>query len=249
MEFSFQLYGARNFPPVIGILPKLKELGYTQVEGYGGLYADVPDLADALKASGMTMPSGHFGLDDLRDTSTTMKLAEKLGVKLVLCPAVPGSERVKPDSGWKELADELAGLAEIYNKAGFEFGWHNHDFEFAPTETGKMPIELLLDGAPNIVWQSDIAWVVKGGQDPLKWIDRYADRIAAVHLKDIAAEGECLDEDGWADVGHGTMDWPALMQAILTKTKCKYFVVEHDNPKDAARSAARSIEAARKLGS
>lgn len=249
MEFSFQLYGARNHPPVTDILPTLKELGYTQVEGYGGLYADAPDLADALKASGMTMPTGHFGLDALRDTSASMKMAEELGVKLLLCPAVPHGERIKPDAGWTQLADELAGLCEVYNKAGFEFGWHNHDFEFVPTETGKMPIELLLDGAPNLVWENDVAWIVKGGEDPLKWIDRFADRMVAVHLKDIAPEGECLDEDGWADVGHGTLDWKGLMQAITSKTKCKYFVVEHDNPKDPARSAARSIEAARKLGS
>lgn len=249
MEFSFQLYGARNFPPVIGILPKLKELGYTQVEGYGGLYADVPDLPEALKASGLTMPTGHFGLDGLKDTSATMKLAEQLGVKALFCPAVPQDQRTQGEDGWKALADTLAGLGETYNKAGFEFGWHNHAFEFVPTTSGKMPLELILDGAPNIVWQHDIAWTVKGGQDPLKWIDRYADRMVAVHLKDIAPEGECLDEDGWADVGHGTMDWDGLMKAITSKTKCKYFVVEHDNPKDAARSAARSIEAARKLGS
>ena len=45
-----------------------------------------------------------------------------------------------------------------------------------------------------------MAWIVRGGADPFEWIKRYADRIASVHIKDIAPAGECEDEDGWADV-------------------------------------------------
>ena len=73
-----------------------------------------------------------------------------------------------------------------------------------------------------------------------------ADRIAAAHIKDIAPEGECVDEDGWADVGHGVMDWTAIM-AALRKTDARWFVMEHDNPKDHSRFASRSIETARGL--
>ena len=39
MDYSFQLYCARNFPPVSAILPRLKALGYAQVEGFGGLFS------------------------------------------------------------------------------------------------------------------------------------------------------------------------------------------------------------------
>jgi len=249
MDFSFQLYGARNFPPVLGILPKLKALGYTQVEGFGGLYANEPDMADILKSSGLTMPTGHFGLDMLQDTSTTMKLAESLGTKTLFCPAVGPDLRSQSEDGWKALADTLGGLCEVYNKAGFKFGWHNHAFEFVPTASGRLPLEIILDDAPNLVWQDDVAWTVVGGQDPIKWIERYADRLVSIHVKDIAPEGECTDEDGWADVGQGTMDWPAIMQAVQSKTSCQSFVMEHDNPNDVVRFATRSIEFASKLGS
>ena len=54
------------------------------------------------------------------------------------------------------------------------------------------------------------------------------------------------DEDGWADVGHGVMDWTAIM-AALRKTNARWFVMEHDNPKDHSRFASRSIETARGL--
>ena len=54
--------------------------------------------------------------------------------------------------------------------------------------------------------------------------------------------GESADEDGWADVGHGTIDWAGLMAALRAKTPARYFIMEHDNPNDhrALRRAARS---------
>ena len=101
----------------------------------------------------------------------------------------------------------------------------------------------IFEGGPDLEWEADIAWVIKGGGDPFHWIGAFKNRITAVHVKDIAPAGENADEDGWADVGHGTLDWPRLM-AALTQTKAKNFIMEHDNPKDARRFAERSLAAA-----
>ena len=75
---------------------------------------------------------------------------------------------------------------------------------------------------------------------------RCGSRITAIHVKDIAPAGECVDEDGWADVGHGTLDWKSLIASAKQKTKAKYFVAEHDKPNDAVRFARRSIESVKK---
>ena len=91
-----------------------------------------------------------------------------------------------------------------------------------------------------------MAWVQVGGQDPLKWISKYGNRIVAAHIKDIAPKGECADEDGWADVGTGIMNWPEIM-TDLRAARTKYYVMEHDNPNDAQRFAERSIKAAKSL--
>ena len=40
MHWSFQLYSARNFQPWDKVLKMLGELGYKQVEGFGGVYSD-----------------------------------------------------------------------------------------------------------------------------------------------------------------------------------------------------------------
>ncbi len=241
MNYSFQLYSARNFPPIADLFPKLKALGYTQVEGFGGLFDKADELAAALAANGLAMPSGHFGLDMLKDTDKSMKIAETLGIKTLICPAIPQEERDQAEEGWVALAETLAGLAETYDSAGFGFGWHNHNFEFVPTSSGKLPLEIILDGAPALTWECDVAWVVRGHHDPVAWMQRYAPRVTAIHVKDIAPAGECADEDGWADVGHGTIDWKSTMAFIKKETKAELFVMEHDNPNDIERFAQRSI--------
>jgi len=90
-----------------------------------------------------------------------------------------------------------------------------------------------------------VAWVVRGGTDPLPWIERHGRRIVAIHVKDIARQGEGLDEDGWSDVGHGTIDWAGLMAALRAQTDARYYVMEQDNPNDIDRFARRSIASAK----
>lgn len=243
MDFSFQLYSARNFPPLEDVLARLAKLGYRQVEGFGGLYADVDGLAAALRRSGLSMPTGHFGLSQLLDTDTASKTAETLGMRYLYCPAIPKEDRGQSDDKWVALGETLARLGETFRSRGFGFGWHNHDFEFRPTETGKLPMDLLLQHAPHNEWEMDVAWVVKGGHDPIEWMKAHGRHINAIHVKDIAPAGEAADEDGWADVGQGTLDWQALAEAAKAYTNVQYWVMEHDNPSDVGRFAERSIAA------
>lgn len=242
MDFSFQLYSARNFPPLGDMLSRLAALGYKQVEGYGGLYTDVASLAAGLRASGLIMPTAHMGLDQLKDVDGATRIAEALGIRYLYCPAIPKADREhQPPSRWVELGETLAALGETYRGRGIGFGWHNHDFEFVPLSDGRLPMDILLETAPLNDWEMDVAWAVRGGQDPAEWIRRYGSRIHAVHVKDIAPAGQNADEDGWADVGHGTIDWPGLARAIKSGTNAQYWVMEHDNPSDCNRFASRSM--------
>ena len=83
----------------------------------------------------------------------------------------------------------------------------------------------------------------RGGADPVTELKRYANRIEAVHVKDLAPAGECADEDGWADVGHGTVDWKTILPA-LRAVGVTNFVMEHDNPSDHRRFATRALASA-----
>ena len=225
----------------------LAGLGYSQVEGYGGLYDDLGSLVDGLEYSGLAMPSGHFGLDMLEgEAGRVLEIVAATGMKNLYCPHITEDLRPSDARGWRKFGARLEEAGEPYAAAGLNFGWHNHDFEFVKQSDGSTPMEELLAGGPSLSWEADIAWIVRGGGDPFDWISRHGSRINAVHVKDIAQEGHCVDEDGWEDVGHGTMDWKALMQA-LESTRARLFVMEHDNPNDHERFARRSIEVLRSL--
>jgi sugar phosphate isomerase/epimerase len=95
------------------------------------------------------------------------------------------------------------------------------------------------EGTP-LTWQADVAWLVRGGAEPATWLRRYSDRLVSAHVKDIAPEGTALDEDGWADVGAGVLDWKSLWQ-LCRDCGAHWMVVEHDKPTDPARSARVSF--------
>ena len=246
MDWSFQLYSARNFQPWDKVLKIVADAGYKQVEGYGGVYQDPAGFRAEMDRNGLSMPTGHFSIDALEgDFDGVRAIADALGIKMVICPHIVAEKRPADAAGWRGFGERLRKVGEKAKAAGYGFAWHNHDFEFQPFEDGTVPLEHILEAAPDIGWEIDVAWVVRGAADPSAWIDRYGKRIVAVHVKDIARAGEGLDEDGWADVGHGSMDWKGLMATLRARTDARYYVMEQDNPNDIARFARRSIESAR----
>jgi sugar phosphate isomerase/epimerase len=247
MDYSYQLYSARNEKSLDDTLKTLKSLGYAQVEGWGGQFADPTALAQSLKSAGLIMPTAHMGFTQLQDTATALKIADQVGIKTAYCPAPPSSDYRDGKGDWKQLAADLGKIADAFKAAGKGFGYHNHHWEFVKVD-GKTPIELILDASPNMQWEMDLAWVVKAGEDPVAWMKKLGSRISAIHVKDIAPAGQNADEDGWADVGQGTLDWKALIAEAKASTKAEYYVMEHDKPSDAIRFARTSIESVKKWG-
>ncbi len=244
---SYQLYSSRNYPPLGDTLRMLADIGYAHVEGYGALVTDaeaMDALEAGLRATGLTMPSCHIGLDLCEGApDTVIELAKRFGIETVVVPFIMPDDRPTDADGWRAFGARLAAVANRLNDAGCNLAYHNHDFEYVPLDDGTLPIDLILDAAPSLLFEYDVAWAVRAGRDPFAPIAQYGSRIAIAHLKDIAPEGEATDEDGWADVGHGTMDWPGLM-AALRLAGTRSFIAEHDNPNDHRRFAQRAFDAA-----
>ncbi|MGO4854030.1 sugar phosphate isomerase/epimerase family protein [Phaeovulum sp. W22_SRMD_FR3] len=238
MILSLQLFSARNFTPYTKIIASLGALGYNAAEGYFGNFAEANETRAALDAAGMTMPSLHVPLEMVEtDPDGVKTLAKTLGVSRVFAPWLHPDHRPTEAAGWRAIAARLVTCHALMAERGLAFGWHNHDFEITPLADGSVPMEILLTEAPMIDWEADIAWIVRGGGDPVDWITRHGARITAAHFKDLAPAGEKADESGWADAGTGTMDWPAIHAALKAHSRCEILVAEHDNPNDFARFA------------
>ena len=249
-DISYQLYSSRNFGPIENTIAMVAAAGYSQVEGYGALFtnaADAAKLAELLKAHGLTMPTAHIGLPMLEENpDEIVAIAKALDLKAVYVPHIAAEDRPSDAAGWQEIGARAQVALVPLAALGLDIVWHNHDFEIQDTGNGQTVLDALLAGGPNLKLELDLAWVFVGGKDPVEYIKKYANRLSSVHLKDQAPAGECEDEDGWADVGFGIMDWSAIKQA-LDATSNQYLTVEHDNPNDDVRFANRSMETIKKV--
>lgn len=246
---SYQLYSSRKFGPAADTIRRMADLGYRAVEGYGALLDDADaraSVAQALKDTGLAMPTVHVGLSTLEDDPEIASLLTDMKVERVYVPFVPPADRPTDAEGWRAFGDRIARAGASLSAQGIRVGWHNHDFEFRPLPDGSIPMEHLL--AADIDWQFDVAWCVRADADPMDWIVRHGSRITAAHVKDIAPKGEKTDEDGWADPGTGTMDWSALSDALAKSGTVGFWVMEHDNPSDDARFATAALSLAKAEG-
>lgn len=238
-SISYQLYSSRNWDRD-ETFKMLAEAGYTEVEGVGPHYEDLAKTKALLATYGMTMPTGHFAPDLIESNpERVIEIARSLGITTVIAPYLAAEDRPKTLAGWKEFAARLAKMSEPIVAAGLEFAWHNHEFELDPVE-GQMPLDIIAEASGDIKLELDLAWVHVSGEDPVAWLRKYSGRIVATHVKDVAPEGENADEDGWADVGHGLLDWAAI-QPAMEAAGVRRYVIEHDNPSDHKRMATRSL--------
>jgi sugar phosphate isomerase/epimerase len=140
--------------------------------------------------------------------------------------------------------DEIKSTIEVLNKtgeatkkAGIQFCYHNHDMEFHEVE-GKVPYHLLLTETDpkNVKMELDLAWAVKGGQDPVLLFKDHPGRFPLWHVKD-------LDEshNNIMPVGSGTIDFKRIFEH-KSAAGMQHFFVEHDMPKDAFASIAESYK-------
>lgn len=249
-DLSFQLFSSRASADMDEQLGYLAALGYTDVQPFffGPPTDPAAPARDAalVAAHGLTAKSGHFTLDLFEDHPDMVEaIARAYGSTLVVCPWINPEDRPGDVAGWQAFGARLAVIAEAMARRGLTFAYHNHDFEMQPLPDGSYPIDHLL--GRTVPFEPDLAWMVVGGADPLPFLAKYAGRIPAVHVKDVAAPGTCLDERGFADLGHGVMDWQRLWDASVA-AGAGLMVVEHDQPSDWKRFARRSIATMKRIG-
>jgi sugar phosphate isomerase/epimerase len=246
---SIQLYSLRSLGDIDLVLDTVAAAGYANVEPIGSHLDDAANVAAKLKARNLTVSSSHVSLAQLRERpQAIVEACRTLGFATLYMPAVPPDQRDQDGAAWRALGLELGRMAESFKAQGIELGYHNHNWELTPKEGAKTALELIFEaaGSAPLSWQVDVAWLVRGGGDPKAWMARYASRVTAAHVKDIAPAGQNLDQDGWADVGHGVLDWRDLWTACRN-AGAKWMVVEHDKPADPAASVRRSLAFLRSL--
>jgi sugar phosphate isomerase/epimerase len=237
-RIGVQLYTVREMMKTDfeGTLAKVAGVGYSEVEFAGYFDHQPKEIRTILDRVHLTAPSEHVSYDVVQNKwPETLDAAQVVGHSFIVCPSIDESERKKA-AAYKKAAEVFNRAGEASKKAGIQFAYHNHwwEFEALADGGGKFGYDILLSETdPKLVkMEMDLCWITVAGQDPLTYFNRYPGRFPLVHVKDWTKgpDGKMGQKDGhMADVGDGAIDWKRLF-AESKKAGIEHYFVENDEP-------------------
>jgi len=253
-RLGVQLYTVRTLleKGFDGTLAAVAAIGYTEVE-FAGYFKHPPEeVRDVLKRHRLTAPSAHIPYESLTGDAWTRAIddARTIGHRYLVNAWVEEPIRNQPDA-WKRLAETYNRAGEVSKRAGIQFAYHNHNFEFAPRDDagGKLPYDFLLESCdPALVkMEMDLCWIASAGRDPLEYFRRYPGRFPMVHVKGLrkipasgaAAPIDSVVADMTAVGQEDTIDWKRIF-AQARAAGIQHYFVEHDKPQDPLESLKAS---------
>jgi len=260
-NIGVQLYTVRTEMEknVEATLARIAAIGFKEVE-FAGYFERTPAaIRDLLKANGLTAPAAHIDYNSLSEANLPKAIdaAATIGHTFLVNPWIDETMRKQPDI-WPRVAATFNRAGEQCRKAGIQFAYHNHNFEFSST-AGPLPFDVLLQrcDASLVKMELDLCWVEGSGLDPVTYFKKYPGRFPMVHVKDLtrvptraAAEKTALSLDDlkkdMTDVGKGVIDWKRIL-ASAGPAGVKHYFVEHDAPAAPFDSITTSYGYLRKL--
>jgi len=239
---GLQLYSIRDAmdTDVPGSLKKVSDLGYKYLEmaGYseGKFYGYSPSEFNKIVSDlGMEVLSSHTMVEAAGVTLDNAKIMAdahaELNAKYCVQPWVEEPDR--NIESYKKMIGDWNEVGRIMKEVGIQFGYHNHNFEFANID-GVVPYYdiFMPEMDPDLItMEIDLYWVTKAGQDPVEMINKYPGRFQLFHLKDMYTETSPyfdVIKDDISPVGAGLIDFKRIM-AAKEVAGMKYFFVEDDN--------------------
>jgi sugar phosphate isomerase/epimerase len=243
---GLQLYTIRDAmaTDVPGSLKKVADMGYKYLEladyANGKFYGNAPsEFRKTCDDLGLEVVSSHTQVEGAGVTLDNARImAEdhaKLGVKYCLQPWIVEEMRTTIAS-YQRMAANWNKIGAIMKEHGMQFGYHNHNFEFATVE-GKVPyFDVLLAELDKdlVVMELDLFWTTKAGHNPIDIIKKYPGRFQLFHIKDAyTKEAPFFDltKTDIAPVGEGVIDFKAIL-AVKDIAGLKYMIVEQDESRD-----------------
>jgi sugar phosphate isomerase/epimerase len=245
--FMLRRQAATDLP---GVFKTIHDAGFPQVELYPIAYRYKPsELRKMMGDAGLGAVSGHFDYAGLEDK---LDYAKELGLTYMVCPMLP-KDQWTSIAGFRKAADLFNRVGDGAKKRGMQFVFHNHCYEFQPME-GSTGFQTLMEHTDKslVKLELDMYWLTQAGQDPAKVLRERADRTVLVHMKDrIAGAPTGYDMDSanyFAELGQGTIDWPALLRQAKAQGIRYAFVDQDETHLTIPQSLQVSASYLRKLG-
>ncbi|CAA9269757.1 MAG: Sugar or sugar phosphate isomerase/epimerase/dehydrotase [uncultured Adhaeribacter sp.] len=167
-------------------------------------------------------------------------MAAESGQAYLTCAFMFPSEHQTLDQ-YKKHAELFNRAGEACKKAGLQFAYHNHDFEFEKID-GQVPYDLLLAQTDKdlVKMELDLYWVAKSGNDALALFEKNPGRFPLWHVKDM----DKTEKKFFTEVGNGSIDFKRIFAAAKT-SGMEYYFVEQDvtpgNPLDSITTSYQNL--------
>jgi sugar phosphate isomerase/epimerase len=229
-----------------GTLQQVAAIGYREVESAGSHGKKPSAIKKSFDDAGLRCTSVHMEMGNVEES---LILANEVGAKYVISSVTfakpPVSSSGEPDikailaqlasltlDDYKIMAQRCNEMGEQAKRAGLEFGYHNHNFEFRPYPGGGLGYDELLTATdPALVkFELDCGWMAAAGQDPAVYLTKYPTRYRLLHIKDFhstESPSVGLDESSRpkpTELGRGHVDYKSIFAAAKKSEVVGYFV-------------------------
>lgn len=280
LKVGIQLYSVRNSleAQAFKTLENIAEAGYKYVEAANhraleddgvGFDLSAKDMKAALDDFGLSIVGCHINPLDLERLPAVLDYHQQLGNKQIGCDIEFFPYQ---DMDYLMRRCELFNqVGEMCKERGMRYYYHNHYQEFQ-TFGDQTVYELIMENTdPNLVFiEMDTYWVMRGGNDPVRLIEKYRDRIILLHQKDFPKNAPqpvnmfdgVIDEEQsisfplfmemkepqcFTEIGTGMMPIQKIIDAALKAPHLDYIILEQDHTNmDEIDSIQTSMEAFRK---
>ena len=188
MQYGLQMYSVRDITDkdLHRALLEVGKMGYAFAEFAGFFGHSAQEVRAWLDEAGMDVSGTHTGWQELTPEhfADTVRYHKEIGNRNIIIPGADLSSAEKLN----DFIDLLNDVGPKLKKEGITLGYHNHAHEFQKTSYGAF-IHHELETRTKVEFEIDTYWAFVAGEDPVGTIQRLADRIRVIHLKDGYKDG------------------------------------------------------------
>jgi inosose dehydratase len=243
--------------PFERVLDEIAEAGYEGTELATNAPRDAGLLRDQLERRGLRLAGAFLALDfftspldtELEGAGLLARRLREAGAGVLVAGLAAHPQRMASAGGsrqpattgaqYQQIATGLERVGERCRQENIVLAFHNHAGTFV--ETAEELEELCQRADPALVQLClDVGHLVVGGGDPVQAIQRYGQRVAYVHLKDVdprvlerlrSGEGGFMDGLRWrvfCELGSGSLDLAGVVGALRQQEFGGWVVLEQD---------------------
>lgn len=275
LKIGLQLFSVRNAlqKDLEDTLKKVASIGYEYVEIAVRNLAENGEFSPEVSAERykkyldtfqLKAMGTHIGYHEQLNLSDVAEYNKKLGSNKVIIPAYFFATKKEA----YEFADWLNRAGEALRKENIQLYYHNHYHEFQEIEEEIVYEILVKETNPAFVqFEFDTFWALRGGQDPVEYLEKLGERCTLVHQKDLNKDADPInllkgktgvldshavfspvDHSDFVEIGTGKMDIQAIISQLVDKGNVEYIIVEQDRTiKGELESIEESYQALSKL--